>query len=140
MTALAANLDAEVLEITDGKDRNGVRGFIGAAIDGLRKKLPRLQPFSTAVDLNEYDRIIVGAPIWSEDICPIARAFLMKYADEINGALYCVVTHMSENTYLKKIHKLEGGMRRTVDGYLSLQTENNDWMPEVSAFAEKICE
>ena len=135
---LAEKLGAELLEITDGKNRSGFFGYILAAVDGLKKTLPGLQPFTTRLALSDYDRIIIAAPIWCENICPAARAFLSRYGSDISGKVYVIATHMSDITYQDKIDALEGLLKRKIESSLSVKTKKNDYISEAVEFADRL--
>ena len=55
MEKIAELLDAELLEITDGKARKGVVGFVAAGLDAMKKTPEALMPFQTKHPLGQYD-------------------------------------------------------------------------------------
>lgn len=134
MEDIAKQLGAEAVEITDGKDRSGIIGYIGAAISALGSKFPPIVPFRTEKDLSEYERIIVGFPIWAETACPIAKTFLMENGAKLKGELYFVATHMSNLTYDKPLAQMDILAGKKSSGNLSLQTKNHDPAPEIRGF------
>ncbi|MBQ0083349.1 MAG: hypothetical protein KBS52_01100 [Clostridiales bacterium] len=124
---------AELLYITDGKDRSGFFGYIAAAISGLKKDLPELLPYKTEFPIEEYDRIIFASPIWCEDISPIIRAFLKQNADKLKGEIFAAVTHMSNIDYAQKIKKAFGEAVK----YVSVKTHKNDFTAQIEEFCNK---
>ena len=131
---ISRQLDAELLKITDGKDRSGVLGYITAAVLGLKKSFPKLKPYKTEYPLCEYDRIIIAAPVWCEDICPIARAFAFENRQNLKGDIYLVITHMSNISYEKKISAFETLINKKVKSFLSLKTKKHDYSIELQKF------
>ena len=131
---IAAGCGADLLRITDGKDRSGFFGYCAAAMAGLRKKLPVLQPYSLPAPLAEYDRVIVLSPIWCENVCPVIRAFLAAEKEQLRGEVYGVITHMSALPYDKPRAALAHSLGREALPGLSVQTRKHDWHAEVQNF------
>ena len=97
METIAAELGADMAFITDGVDRTGMLGYFNAAMTSMRKRLPDILSVKTPKPIREYDTIILGAPIWAETVCPLAKAFLKRYAPLLHGKVFYVVTHMADN-------------------------------------------
>ena len=135
---IAKTVGGDTLFISNGKNYDGTWGFVRAAVVGLKRSFPALAPFTPEHPLSSYDRVIVCAPIWSENVCPIARSFLKRYGDELTGKVYYVVTHMSDIGYDKKIVWLDAVLGRLSDGYLSVQTKDHDYAADVAAFCETL--
>jgi flavodoxin len=71
---LQKNLNADLLEIKDPKDRSGSWGFITSAIDAFLHKHTPIEPEHP--DLSAYSFIIVASPIWSWNLStPIHTLF-----------------------------------------------------------------
>lgn len=138
MESMAKELDAELVQFTDGKDYSGVMGYLKACVVALKKELPALKPFSTERPLSEYETVIVGFPTWVEGPSPLVKAFLKAHSKELTGKLCYVMTHMSPLPYDKSLAKLEAFAQRKPDSTLSVQTKKNDWHSEVKAFADQI--
>lgn len=138
MQAISDKLGAELVEITDGKNRSGLLGYVSAAIAGLSKSLPKIRDIRTANNMGEYDQVIVGMPIWSETTCPIAKAFLKKYGHDITGKVYYVVTHASDNLYERPIQKLDEFLGRPHEAHLSVSSKKSDLSGEVDRFVAKV--
>ena len=140
MEEIAQQLGAELVRITDGKAYRGVFGYCAAAVFALGKKLPPLLPAETKQDIAEYDRIIVGFPIWAETSCPVAKAFVKENAGKLRGSVYYVATHMSALPYDKPLAQLDELAGRRSSGTLSLQTRKHDPAAEIAAFVAALKE
>ena len=74
----AALPDADTLRLTTAEDT--ARGFFTKYFWGgkqvLSGKKPALQPYS--VDVNAYEFIIMGTPVWAWSYAPAMRSFLEK--------------------------------------------------------------
>ena len=138
MQEISRKLGAELVEITDGKDRSGFRGYVSAAIAGLRKTPPAIREIRTAKPLGEYAHIIVGMPIWSENACPIARGFLRQYGSSIRGDVSYVVTHASDRPYDAPIARLDDYLEKPHKWHLSVSSKKEDLSHEINEFTAKI--
>ena len=137
---LAASLGADLLPISDGKAYRGFFGYIAAAVTGLKKRLPDITPAAPPCPLEEYDKIILVAPIWCENVSPVLRAFLAQNRDRLRGALYYVIGSMSGISYLPRIEALAALAGKPYADLLQVKTHKNDYSQAVAAFAAKIKE
>ena len=60
MTEIAQALDAELVELTDGVDRQGARGYLRSGMDAMRRATLPLAPYETERPLSEYR---LGGPL-----------------------------------------------------------------------------
>ena len=135
MEKLAKLLDADLAEYTDGKDRSGVMGYIGACFVSAKKTRVTIKG---NVDLASYDRVIIGMPVWVEGPCAIGRAFISQYKDSLKGEVYYAVTHMGKGTYEEKIKAMDQLLGRPSCGQISTQTKEHDYLKDIEAFAENL--
>jgi len=136
MELLAESTGADLFEYTDGKDRSGLLGYLGACLASFRKTYPKVY-IKGNPDLRAYDRVVIGMPTWAEGPCVIGRALIKQYRDQLPQDVYYVVTHMAPNDYMDKIRAMDKLLDRPSKGQLSLQTKNHDYLGDVRAFAEK---
>jgi flavodoxin len=66
--------DTRRLETQDDKIRGGVAKFFWGGKMVLSKKMPPLKPVD--IDINQYDLIVVGAPVWAGSPAPPLLSFL----------------------------------------------------------------
>ena len=60
MTEIAQALDAELVELTDGVDRSGARGYLRSGMDAMRRATLPLAPYETERPLSDYRLVILG--------------------------------------------------------------------------------
>jgi len=123
---ISKELGAELLEITDGKDRSGFFGYIFAALAGLRRRPVRIRAYVPMYEIESYDKLIICSPIWCEKLCPQIRAFVKENEEKMKHVSY-VLTHKSAILY-------EESIDGSYDSYISLQTKNDDWTKDMKAF------
>lgn len=135
---IARELDAETLEVTDGRSYRGFFGYIAAAVTGLRKKLPALSPDLPDCPLETYDRVIVVSPIWCENVSPVMRAFLARNKGRFRGDICYVIGSMSGLSYLPKIDALCELTGKPYTDLLEIRTQKNDWHAELAEWIGKL--
>lgn len=135
---VAQGTGAEFVRITDGKSRKGISGYLSICFDVIFKHFPELKPLKTEYPISEYERIIIAAPVWCEDLSFLAKLFLESHKDEFNCDIYIVATHMSGLSYEKKIKVLGKYSGEKKFGYLSLKTKGHDTSFETQEFINKL--
>lgn len=138
METIAARLDAELVEYTDGKDRSGVLGYLGCCVASYSKKLPKVRKIVTQRPLSDYSHVIIAMPIWAEGACAVGRGLLEQYRDELPQSVHFVITHMAANDYEGAIQKLDGLLNAPHASHLSVSTKKGDLSAEVEQFVAKI--
>ncbi len=74
--ALQKLLDADIIEIKDLKDREGLWGFIGAAVDSYYDRYTPIEPAHP--DLSPYTYIILASPVWNWKISAPIRTLIHR--------------------------------------------------------------
>ena len=87
---LKAAISADVFEIKtlDGKKRTGFFLYLWGGAQAIFNKKPAIHPVSA--DLNTYDLIILGSPVWAGSPAPAIASFIAD--KKISGkklALFC---------------------------------------------------
>jgi hypothetical protein len=138
MENIAKIIGADVAEYTDGKDRSGFLGYVGACFATVNNTISKVS-IKGEINLKEYDRIIIGMPVWAEAPCAIGRALIKKYSSVMPSEVYYVVTHMGDkHDYTAKIKAMDKLLDRPSAGQISIRTKENDYIKESAAFAETL--
>lgn len=77
MENIAKIIGADMAEYTDGKDRSGFLGYVGACFATVNNTISKVS-IKGEINLKEYDRVIIGMPVWVEGPCAIGRALIKK--------------------------------------------------------------
>ena len=137
MEHLAKLLDADIARYTDGKDRSGALGYVGACFASMKKKMPEVTVRSD-LSLGDYDRVLIGMPIWVEGPCVMGKALLKQYRDSLPKDVYYVVTQMGGADYTSRIKKLDAVLGRPSAGQVSLKTKDHDFLKDAENFADML--
>ena len=138
MENIAKIIGADVAEYTDGKDRSGFLGYVGACFATVNNAISKVS-IKGEINLKEYDRVIIGMPVWVEGPCAIGRALIKKHSSVMPSEVYYVVTHMGDrHDYTAKIKAMDKLLGRPSAGQVSIRTKENDYIKESNAFAETL--
>lgn len=87
---LADKLGAEIEEIRDTVDRRGVKGYWLSGKDATLRKLTVLE--KSEKDLNNYDLVLIGTPIWSWNMSVPVRTHITENKDNFKEvAFFCTM-------------------------------------------------
>jgi len=73
---IAEEIDADIMEISDLKNRSGIINYANASIDALREIKTDIEP--PTVDLNKYGIVYVGTPTWAGKPAPAIITMIDK--------------------------------------------------------------
>jgi flavodoxin len=93
MEEIARALDAELVELEDGVDRSGAKGWLRSGLDAVRRSSPKVK---YKWPLSDYRLVIVGTPVWAGRCSAPVRGFLKQNGRDIRNASY-VITRGSED-------------------------------------------
>lgn len=73
---IAEEKDAKIIEIKDKKSRSGKIGYAIGALDAILDKKTNIE--YEKVNLNEYDTIYIGTPVWASKPAPAVLEFIQE--------------------------------------------------------------
>jgi len=136
-TEIANQLKCEYEEIIDLKNRSGSIGWLASGRDAMKKKLTDIKNYSRNID--SYNIIIIGSPVWAGSVTPAIRTFLEKNKGNIKKvALFCT---MGGDNPSKVFIQMEEIINKKPLGKLSLSTkEVNDenHIKKINEFIKKL--
>ena len=86
----AADIGADLLEIRTPRYRPGFTGFVRAAFDSWRGRLPKIDAAGRSPD--DYDLVLLMAPVWVGHAATPMRAYLAVNRGKIKRAAF-VLSH-----------------------------------------------
>ena len=104
MKAIASEMDAELVELTDGIERSGLRGWLRSGLDAVKKDCPEAAAIET--------------PVWAGRCSSVVRSFLKQHGKELNRVAY-VLTRSSEYNVSLKIGSSEDGLNTHINVEIS---------------------
>ena len=91
MGEIARELGAELVELRDGVNRSGARGWLRCGMDAMRRTCPQAEKPETKRPLSDYRLVIIGSPVWAGRCSSVARSFLKQYGKELQNAAYVLL-------------------------------------------------
>ena len=91
MEEIAGALDAELVELRDGVERGGWKGWLRCGMDAMRRTCPQAEKPETKRPLSDYRLVIIGSPVWAGRCSSVARSFLKQYGKELQNAAYVLL-------------------------------------------------
>ena len=105
--AIAGVLKADVEEIVDLKDRAGVKGYLLAGRDAMRKEETPIEPIKH--DVTAYDLVVVGTPVWAFTMAAPVRSFLVGPGSSARRmAFFCTMGGSGANRAFREMQAAGG--------------------------------
>lgn len=125
---IAEKTGADVEELKDLKNRSGFIGYIIAGMDAVLKKKTNIAPLTK--NLNEYDPVFIGAPVWGWNLAPATRTYLAENADKLTGKniyLFCTMGGSGDGkTFASMKELLKGAEVKKTISFTVTQLKNKD--------------
>lgn len=135
--AIAKSLSADIDEITENKKRTGKLGYIKAGADSKSGKLAEIE---FEKDPQNYDTIIIGAPIWAGNPIPPLRTYLQEV--ELKGKRVAFFICSQTSGYTEMFPKLVALIPDSEHignfGITQKRFKEEDYSTELEAFVAKI--
>ena len=134
---------ADVLRLVPKKvypDKGFAKFFWGGKSAVMAEK-PELEPYE--VDLDKYDRVIFGFPVWASTYVPPLRTFITDHAEALKGkrvvAFACQTANGAEKAFEKLAKSLGIGNFETTAVFLDPKLKpSNEKDKRIAEFAEKL--
>jgi flavodoxin len=135
--SIAKQLSADIDEIIDKKNRQGKLNWLLAGKDSRAGKLTEIEYTKNPQD---YDTIVIGAPIWAWNPIPPLRTYLQEV--DLKGKRVAFFICSKTEAYVKLFPQLA---EITPDsehvgnfGIIEDRFRNEDYSADLEAFIEKI--
>jgi flavodoxin len=94
-------VEGDLLELREMEQRTMPFGFITATIAAAFGKKSKIHPID--IDVNQYDNIFIGTPIWAGKAAPAINTFLSKFdIKEKNVYGFATVGNSNANRTIKR--------------------------------------
>lgn len=125
-------------EIIDKKRREGIFGFIISGYDALFKRLTQIENLKQ--DIENFEHIIIGTPVWAGNITPATRTFLVNYKNKIkNYSVFSVSVFGEKNIKILDDFENIVGFKPKVFMFIKDDDlKNNQFEDKINKFIENI--
>lgn len=135
---VAELLDAEVVELRDGKGRAGAVGFLRSGLDAMRKTPEPLGSFASRRPLGAYEQVILATPVWAGRCSSVMRAFLAEKGKALPEKVSYILTHMGEKEYGEVYAQMDQYLAQGHTFELSIQAKAEDYHRKVYDFVRAV--
>jgi flavodoxin len=135
--SIANRLSADIDEIIDKKNRQGRLNWLRAGRDSRAGKLTEIEYQKNPQD---YDTIIIGAPIWAWSPIPPLRTYLQEV--DLKGKriafFICSKSEAYKDMFSRLADMTPGSEHIGNFGIIEDRFKNEDYSADLDAFVEKI--
>ena len=104
---LQKELNCDIEEITDCEKYKGKIGYMKGGMNATMGRPSDINPITK--NPSDYDLVILGTPVWSSNIAPPVRTYLLKYNTPIkNMASFCTCIGGGYDKALKEMAEVSG--------------------------------
>lgn len=104
---IIAACDADVERIWDVKPRKGILGYLRSGREAWRREAGDIQ--SSEKDIDHYDLVIIGTPVWAGNLSSPVRAYVSRYSGRFKRlAAFCTEGGMGGEKALIQLADLCG--------------------------------
>ncbi len=129
---IANNLNADVDEIIDKKDRSGIKGCFSGPIDILLNNETEIENKKNPL---EYDLVVIGTPVWVGTMVPAIKTYLSK--NKFNRvAFFCTYNNGAGRTF-KEMEK-STGKPEAVLGIVKKNIEKDETKQKIRIFSDEL--
>ena len=119
---LARELRASLLPITEKRSRLGFFGYQRSALEAVLGRSPRIH--ATRLDPADFDRVVIGTPIWAWHLSSPVRAFARRHARDIRRAAYfCTMGGSGAEAAFQELEQILGAKPEAVMALTEAEVE-----------------
>lgn len=131
--ALATSLTADIEEIQDQKNRNGLWRQILAGFAAAMKKSTTIAP--TKFNPADYDLIIIGTPIWAASPACSVRAWLLQNAAALKRvAFFATMGGSGDTKAFKEMMRLAKQAPIATKAFIDKTIVTNNYQQKLNDF------
>lgn len=134
---IAEKLKADVEEIIDTKNRNGILGYIVGDFDAVFKKQTTIK--KTKKDPSKYNLIIIGTPVWGGTMTPAVRTYTTKNKNKIKKtSFFCTMGGKDEQKTFTDIKALLGKEPIATIAIKTKEVKKEEYKQKIEDFVKSI--
>lgn len=136
---LAEKLGADQEKLKDKNEKKGIIGWLYNGKRATQKMLTQIEPLKS--NLDSYDTIYIGGPVWSWNISPVIRTLVNDY--KFIGkkiVLFCTMGSTGDQQSFKTIKEIMG-LGVNFIGEFALNTKemkSEEYKEKIDKFLENI--
>jgi flavodoxin len=131
------NLESDMEEISDKKNRSGIIGWLSAGRDAGRKSLTELNGISK--DPSYYDLVIIGSPTWNDTVSTPIRTYINRFKGRLTNVALFTTQLSQETSTLRDMENLLGVHPIAIIAFnKKSDVDSGDYLEKVEEFLSDI--
>lgn len=104
---IAVGLDAQIDEIIDRTNRQGILGYLRSGRDAWLERRTELVP--AKIDPSAFDLVVIGTPIWNFSLSSPVRTFLADHRNTMRSvAFFCTMGGRGDERVFRQMQEACG--------------------------------
>ena len=134
---LAEKLGADVEEIRDTVNRQGIKGYLMSGRDAMKKNLTKLEALK--FNPKEYDLVIIGTPIWGWNMSVPIRTYLTENKDQFSKvAFFCTMGGSGDVKAFAEMEQITGRKPLVTLSLKTVEVVKNNFSEKLEDFVAKL--
>jgi len=134
--AISKKLGCDLEEITEPKNRNGLMGYMSAGSDAQKAIITAINP--TKQNVEDYDLVIVGTPIWAWNISAPIRSYLAANKDKFPKLAFYITLDGRSGETLRNMENVAGKASLASELFYSSEIKKKNYQEKVERFSMQI--
>ncbi|MCL2687987.1 MAG: flavodoxin [Methanobrevibacter sp.] len=131
------NLDCDIEEIIDLKNRSGIFGWIKSCVDAIRGKETKIKPLGK--DPSDYDLVIIGTPVWASTMSSATLTYLKENKEKFKEvSFFCTCGSGGYEETFSKMEEIAGKAIETL--FITKEDLDSSLESKIQSYAEKFKE
>lgn len=136
---ISSNLDSDLIEIKDNEDRDGILNYIKSGYHAFKKKKTEIS--YEECDIDSYDLILIGTPIWAGSISPAVRTYIDSNKNKFKKvSFFSTVGSTSPDSTFKEMEELSEKTPISILSIKKTEFEDNSYISKAENFCNDIVE
>lgn len=132
--AIAHACGCDIEAIREPRSRAGAIGYLRSGYEAMNKSLPEIDP--VAKNPADYELIILGTPVWGENISSPMRSYIMQNRNRFQRiAAFCTMADSGGDKVLDHIGILCDKPLAARLALTEKQINDKSYLPQVAAYA-----
>jgi len=129
------NLNCDIEEIVDLKNRSGTFGWIKSLIDAIRQNPSNIKPIEK--DPSEYDLVMIGTPIWASTMASGVLTYLKENKEKFKDvSFFCTCGSSGYDETLSKMEEITG--KKAIETlFLTNDDLNSSFDSKIQSYTKK---
>jgi menaquinone-dependent protoporphyrinogen IX oxidase len=133
---ISKKLRCDLEEITEPKNRSGLMGYMSAGSDAQKMVITSINP--TQRNVEDYDLVIVGTPIWAWNMSAPIRSYLTANKGKFRQLAFYLTLDGRPGETLRNMENVVGKAPLASELFYSSEIKKKSYEDKVERFSKQI--